>query len=290
MDINEYKSMTVAMKKAFWKKNPVQGTIPIELPHTPSISMYCDNDDTVVKELYWTKFIGWEMTSLKIWCSLLESIPNGSSVYDVGTYTGIYSLIAGAKRPDTRIVAFDIQDICLDRVATNVEINDFSNIEWIKAACTNFDGEVEFHYYQEEGILSSVASTVQKAMNNLSAQSKAVTLDSFTDEGTCVGLMKVDVEDAETSTMEGAKRLLAASQPDILMEVNNPDNIPALCSLFPNEYSFYIIDDANSRIAPISLTHDIYPGARNYLATARSKEDLLNRLEAVDVTIDHSQS
>lgn len=290
MDINEYKSMTVAMKKAFWKENPVQGTIPIELPHTPQFSMYCDNDDTVVKELYWTKFIGWEMTSLKIWCSLLESIPSGSRVYDIGTYTGIYSLIAGAKRPDIRIVAFDIQDICLSRVAANVEINDFKNIECMKAACTNYDGEIEFHYYQEEGILSSVASTVQKAMNNLSAQSKAVTLDSFTDEGASVALMKVDVEDAETSTMEGAKRLLATSQPDILMEVNNSDNIPTLCSLLPDTYRFYIIDDANSRIAPISMTHDIYPGARNYLATVRSEGDLLDRLNAVDVTIDHSQS
>src|SRR5690349_8676535 len=49
---------------------PPEGVIPIRMPGVPEFSMVSHNDDTVVKELHWTGYSGWERTSLQIWSAL----------------------------------------------------------------------------------------------------------------------------------------------------------------------------------------------------------------------------
>ena len=86
MNPNEYLCMNINGKKKFWKANPVKGDISIKLPFMPCFLMHCDNDDTVVKELYWTKYQGWELTSLKLWHNLSVKVGN-SIILDIGTYS-----------------------------------------------------------------------------------------------------------------------------------------------------------------------------------------------------------
>jgi len=88
-----YQDLLTKEKKEFWIKNPVKGEIDIIIDGLPAFKMFCENDDTVVKELYWTDYKDWELTSLTLWNNLLEEVDN-LCVLDIGAYSGIYSLIA----------------------------------------------------------------------------------------------------------------------------------------------------------------------------------------------------
>ena len=123
-----YAAMTVRQKKAFWRANPVRGEIPIAIGSIPPLLMYSDNDDTVVKELYWTGFQGWERTSLHLWGRIAAVVSPGL-VLDVGCYSGIYSLIAAKANTSHRVLAIDIQPRCLARVERNRALNGVANIE-----------------------------------------------------------------------------------------------------------------------------------------------------------------
>jgi len=271
-----YPQMTIREKKAFWAENPLNGDIPIRLPFRPAtFLMHCENDDTVVKELYWTDFSGWEPHSLRLWHLLSQQVGE-RCVLDIGAYSGIYSLIAAQNAPGARVMAFDIQTRCLQRVRTNVDLNGFANVETHLAACGATDGTCTFHFYEEPGILSSVASTIPKAMNDRSAEVQALRLDTLLGgRGLLdrVGLVKIDVEDAETATLSGMQEVLERARPDLLVEVNNPANLARVGALLPQGYTIWSINEDSGSLDP--LEEGAGGGAhRNYLLTARSASDV----------------
>ena len=270
----EYGSFSIKQKKFFWAQNPLVGDIEInisQLSPFKSIKMHCENDDTVVKELYWSGFSGWEPASLHIWCELLKRI-EGGLVLDVGSYSGIYTLIAARIREDCDIIALDIQSRCLDRVSENSFINNLRNIECKLAACSDFDGQADFYFYDESGIMSSIASLVPKKINNKSAKIDVIKLDTYVEvekNGRLVSLVKIDVEDAEAATLRGMQKLLKVSNPDILIEINDINNIEIVRSLIPDSYNIVGINESAFDVFDAMNRHIEGSGSRNYLLTNR---------------------
>lgn len=278
IEMINYSKLSLRKKKIFWKENPLIGEIEIKIEGIDTFKMYNENDDTVVKELYWTGFKGWELTSLTLWSDLLK-INDGNVVYDVGAYTGIYSLIASKFSSELKIYAFDIQGNTLNRLKKNCEINNFKNIELSKTACTSFNGETTFYFYKEEGIISSVAGLIKKEMNNLKENVKAIRLDDFkfeADDEASIGLIKIDVEDAEIETLKGMQELLLKQMPDVLIEVNNIENLKKVKKLFPKNYSVFDIDEGNYKIKKLTWLNK--PSKyRNYFFTTK-KMELIKKL------------
>jgi FkbM family methyltransferase len=273
--MKDYKKLFTAEKKVFWKENPIQGNIDISIDGIIPFKMYCKNDDTVVKELYWTNFKGWEYTSLILWNNLLDSITEGI-VLDIGTYSGIYSLIAAQKTTVNHIYAFDIQDKCIDRTEANFTLNNIPNASVIKAACTNENGETVFHYYEEEGIISSVAGIVSKEMNNLSTTVKSIRLDDWYQDlasKTPISLLKMDVEGAEQLTLKGMKSILKESSPNVLIEINDHTDLKAVKKLFPKEYRVFDINEDELVIKKLSFFNKPTK-FRNYLFTKLSTDTM----------------
>ncbi len=265
---------SVEDKKLFWSRNPLQGEVEIRLPFCPSFKMYCENDDTVVKELYWTDFRGWELTSLKLWQNLANKAQEGL-VLDIGSYSGIYSLIAKKLSPKIQVVGFDIQKKCIDRVKKNFDINGFNDLHTVMAACSNQEVEIPFYFYEEKDILSSVASIVPKKINDQQSMIQAIRIDNylaknFSDQK--VKLIKMDVEDAEYEAVSGLQQCLENHQPDVLIEINNPRNVKKVFSLFPKNYKFYSIDDENNKIKKLSFWFKGFSSSRNYLATCMPQD------------------
>jgi len=259
-------------KKAFWDENPIIGEIPIVLPFMPSFKMFSENDDAVIKELYWSEFTGWELTSLKIWHRLALAAGKGI-ILDIGAYSGIYSLVASVTNPDSSIMAFDIQQKCLDRLQKNISINTLENISYKLAACSDRDEVISFSFREAEGILCSVASIVSKEENTTSANVEAIKLDNFltqTDQMSNVKLIKIDVEDAEVSTLAGLQNTITTSQPDILIEINNSGNIRKVVGLLPDHYNIYSIDEDRYRIKRQGMFFKRFENSRNFLVTAKN--------------------
>jgi len=275
MEIKEYKEMTTAKKKKFWREHPLIGDIEIKLDGISSFKMKCDNDDSVVKELHWTNFIGWEKTSLALWKNLLQHTGKQSVVLDIGAYSGIYSIIASKFEDRRQIYACDIQENCIDRLHQNFKLNAIDKASIIKSACTDTDGQIEFYYYEEEGIMSSVAGIVKKKMNNLKASVPSIKLDDWIrkDKNQNVKLVKIDVEGAEQKTLEGMMGILKTQKPDILIEINEAKHIRAIKNNIPKDYSIYDIIENELTIKKLGyFTKN--SSDRNYLLTVKSKKDL----------------
>ena len=248
-----YAAMTVRQKKAFWRSNPVRGEIPIAIESIPPLLMYSDNDDTVVKELYWTDFRGWERTSLHLWGRIATAGPPGL-VLDVGCYSGIYALIAAKANASHRVLAIDIQPRCLARVELNRAINKAANIETVHAACVDTTGSIRYFYYEDLDVLSSIASVEPKAINDRSAEAPALTIDGLLegeDPSMPVTLLKIDVENAESKTVRGAAATLERHRPDVLLEINDPRTVGSIGKLFPRGYTCYSIDELHPRVRRI---------------------------------------
>ncbi|EAS19997.1 hypothetical protein BBFL7_02397 [Flavobacteria bacterium BBFL7] len=272
----EYKSLkTIAQKKKFWKENPLNGDIPIRIDGFHEFKMKCLNDDSVVKELYWTQFNGWEKTSLTLWKNLLEKIDGDSVVLDIGAYSGIYSLIASTYENVKHIYAFDIQDNCIIRLEENFQLNNISKASIVKAACSDSEGEIEFYYYEEEGIMSSVAGIVPKKMNNLKTSVKSIVLSNWVISESLknIKLIKIDVEGAEQKTLVGLRDILKKDEPDVLIEINDFNDVKKVKNIFPKGYKLYDINENNLGIKKLGLitkpTLD-----RNYFFSIKSKKEL----------------
>lgn len=269
--MKDYKKLRINDKKKFWKDNPIIGNIDITIDGIEPFKMYCDNDDSVIKELYWTDFKGWELTSLVLWNNILSTISDGL-IYDIGSYSGIYSLISANASNTNQVHAFEIQENCVNRLRKNIAINSFDNIEIHQAACTNFDGEVTFYYYEEEGIISSVAGLVPNKMNNLERKVKAIKLDDF-EINKKVDLIKIDVEGAELDTLKGMKNVLKDDAPDVLIEVNHFKGLKHVKKLFPRGYKVYDVNEDTLEIKKLGWF--ISPSKhRNYFFTKKSKDQL----------------
>nr|WP_255744916.1 FkbM family methyltransferase [Aestuariivivens marinum] len=210
-----------------------------------------------------------------LWNDLLK-VNNKGIVYDVGAYTGIYSLIAAKISENNKVFAFDIQENTLERLKKNCELNKLKNINLVRAACTNFNGIVDFYFYKEQGIISSVASLIPKKMNDHKDEVNAIKLDGFhsrTIDKNPVSLVKIDVEDAEQDTLRGMLDILEHDRPDVLVEINNIKNLSKVKRLFPRYYNIYDIDENNysiNRLMWFSKPSEF----RNYLFTTKDKKEI----------------
>ncbi len=130
--------------------------------------------------------------------------PN-DTVLDVGAWIGYYSLIAakmvGSKG---RVIAVEPLSDNLARLATNISLNGFENIEIVAAAV----GEQPGTGYLGRGVSSS---TFRLSAKDQTEEVKLTTIDCIVDQHglDSVELMIIDVEGYENLALKGASRCLS---------------------------------------------------------------------------------
>jgi len=202
-------------------------------------------------------------------------------LFDVGAYTGLFTLVATAVNPKLRAHAFEIvpevhhtlfdnsvRNRVLDRTTLHhVGIGDPDAIVTMPAR--SGDAALPCYYSVEMAFDDGVPIGMRS-------------LDSFADQvptGDRV-VVKVDVEGGEQAVFAHGQRFLAAHRPDILCEVlhdrADPEELASL--LVPLGYRFHLVRDhdlaASSALVP-SPTH------RDWLLTTREPAEL--RTLGIDV-------
>lgn len=183
-----------------------------------TISML-ESNDFVVKDYD----NGWEKNSIRLWEQELFSLELGQHVWDVGAYTGIYSLIASKLRPDSRIVAFEpFPDIAL-RLLQNVSLNNFFNIECKQIALSNEESSIRLHVTGASPLPSGSSIDPHPSKDDV----KTIRIVTKTGDGVIAEcqlpapkLMKIDVEMAELKVLEGLVGTLSkTTKPIIFIEL-----------------------------------------------------------------------
>ena len=157
----------------------------------------------------------WESSSREIFSELAKK---SSFVIDVGSYTGIYTLIASKSNRNVRTISFEPNPLIFRALEKNLKLNRIKNAKLEKLALDNVSGR-DFLYLNHE-VYSSAASIIETNLNYEKYEIEKSTLDSYFEQNDnlTVDLMKVDVEGLETRILEGSHKVLSKFSPIVLME------------------------------------------------------------------------
>jgi FkbM family methyltransferase len=168
------------------------------------------------------------------WLGLCESnvqrlftkiIKKGFIVYDVGSFIGFYSLLAGRLTgPSGRVYAFEPYPKNIERIKSHILLNKMQDrVFCIHKALTDANGQALCQYFGQDDVIRF--TNIDKQFN-LTAGSLVVEttyLDEFVFQEVhpIPNLIKIDVEGQELKVLLGAKRLLREFKPVIICELHS---------------------------------------------------------------------
>jgi FkbM family methyltransferase len=160
----------------------------------------------------------YEEGTVRLFERLLEP---GMGVVDVGAHVGFFTLIAARLvGPTGRVYAFEPEPLNYALLSANIQKNGYSNILAVQKALANSSGPRQlFISSLDNGSHSLYRGRGRQGKETLPIE--ATTLDAFlaTQEWPRVALVKIDVEGAELSVLEGMSRLLGGSHvPRLIIE------------------------------------------------------------------------
>ena len=158
----------------------------------------------------------WEPSAQRL---MEKHISPGCAAYDIGANHGVHTLLM-AKLVGRlgHVYAFEPIPEIMARLRENVQLNGFSNVTCVELALGDWTGSSWF----ARGIDSSRGRLVGPSSGELSVG--ITTLDEYVlGEGhRAPCFVKLDVEGAESRVLSGAKGVLKAHRPTLLIELHNP--------------------------------------------------------------------
>lgn len=148
----------------------------------------------------------------------------GPVLVDVGACTGSYSLLAKHLASLT-VYAFEPATPSFDVLCANIQLNDLEDRVFPQClAVADYDGEGVFHVSDPTAMiaLSQLGGTPAGNKHTHDETIRVVTLDSFGFD-VPIDLIKIDVEGAELSVLQGAVDLINRDHPALLVEISEPN-------------------------------------------------------------------
>lgn len=259
---------------------PAPASVAASTARMSGVTFQMERPDRCIlaKELYWgggRRPNPVDQTALDVFAALART---AGTVFDIGSYTGIFSLLSAAVSPTVRVHAFEVIPEVFLAAWSNIIRNDKV-------------GRIDVHLRAVgvSGSLSVVRGTGGSALPDfLSTGTAAVEhgvavpgmqldeLEAMVGEGPV--LIKIDIEGGEPSAFQTGAAFLAAHHPDILCEVLEDTPTAGMAAqLRELGYRFY-------SVGPDELTEDAdlrgLADRRDWLFTRRSPEDLREVLGA----------
>lgn len=276
----KYRNLFVEQTSAFSlsKVAPYFGYIDVEISGLENFCMFSNNDDFVAKEYFWKGTNAYEPMSIKVWLSLAKS---SAVIFDIGSYTGLYSLAAATQNRKAKVYAFEALDVVYSRLLANIQVNNLGNMKAYHLAVSNEEGSAEFNVYAGDTVLSTGSTLVDEIKNRERFQTKhvrAARLDDLVNELSVprLDLMKIDTEGAEHLVIQGGQDALKKHTPDIICEVLGGARADQINSVLSEiGYHFFRIDEAAMSIRQIdSISSCANPDNLNTLVTMKSPEKI----------------
>lgn len=233
------------------KAAPYYGYVDINVTGVPDFVMFSNNDDFVAQSFFWGGADAYEAMSVRLWAKLAQQSPG---ILDIGSYSGLYSLVAAKANPKAKCFAFEGLDRVFTRTLINKKVNNVGNLTVYNAAMSDVAGELEFHVYAGDSVLTSGSSIMdlcgEKTLHD-KKRVKAMTIDSFVAEVAppAIRLIKIDAEGAEHLVLGGGMELIKAQKPTIICELLKGAETAAIEGMLQSlGYRFYSINDKDMTI------------------------------------------
>jgi FkbM family methyltransferase len=157
----------------------------------------------------------WESKSREIFSILSLS---SNTVFDIGSYTGIYALIAAKSNKKLKVSAFEPNPDLFSALEKNLKLNRIRNVKSEQMALDNQPGEA--YLYLNHDIHTSIGSLIQSSTAGKKVLVRKTTLDIYCENHSInsIDLIKIDVEGYEANVLQGGLSIIKKSSPIILME------------------------------------------------------------------------
>ena len=157
----------------------------------------------------------WESSSREIFSTLSRS---AKTVVDIGSYTGIYALVASKSSKKLRVIAFEPNPDLFAALQQNIKINSVKNCATVPFALDSEPGQA--YLYLNHDVHTSVGSLLQTSSAGKKMLVNKTTLDIYCENEKIknIDLMKIDAEGYEINILQGSKHIIGNSIPIILME------------------------------------------------------------------------
>jgi len=174
---------------------------------------------------------------------LEELIQSGWTAIDVGANIGYFTLLmANRVGPQGKVIAFEPLAENFSILKENIKMNGHTNVVAENLALMSRTERIELRS-ATPGAITWVASVKIDQNSAVESQSvEAVTLDEYVQaKGIAkVDFLKIDVEGAEASVLEGATEVLNRDKPVMLIEMHELDRFkdkhPAILKLRDHDY------------------------------------------------------
>jgi FkbM family methyltransferase len=257
------------------------GYVGVEVEGVAPVAMFSNNDDRVAQCYFFYGHDSFESFSMRAWQRLAE---DSKHIFDVGAFSGVYSLIAAQANRRASIYALEPMERTYWRLSDNVRANRlFRRIEAHRVAASDEDGRAELNVYRGARVLGSGSSlSAKEGQTATRIQAvETVRLDTFVREHGIPGvdLVKLDVERYELQAIGGMVGLLE-HKPAMLVEVFSSELLREVADLLsPHGYSFAVLDDLGQR----AYVEDVnaHEEARNVLFWVGSPEELRAFTESI---------
>ena len=172
-------------------------------------------NDSIGELLFWHGAAVWEPEAHSVF---RRHLAGARTVLDIGANTGVYSLLALSANPSCRVVAWEPFPANYEKLARNVALNGLAGRAELRREAACESNVTSFLEPNENWTMHAISS----APSGSAIPVLSTTVDSVIPEGLPVDLVKMDVEGREYEALSGATRMLAESQPAILIEIQ-PD-------------------------------------------------------------------
>jgi|HubBroStandDraft_5_1064220.scaffolds.fasta_scaffold276288_1 FkbM family methyltransferase len=150
----------------------------------------------------------------------------GMIAVDIGAQSGFYTLLL-SKRVGAggKVIAFEPLPANFRMLEENIRLNNIQNVIMRRDAVADHSGEISFHFPVEEASL--VAGPLLPEDEKGEFFVNCVSLDDFVShENIRPGLIKMDVEGAEGSVVEGALTTIRQFHPVLVIELHGVGEQP----------------------------------------------------------------
>lgn len=206
----------------------------------------------------------WENYSRKIWEDEVKQLTENAVVWDIGAYTGYYSLLTEKIRDDLKIVAFEPHPTNYTTLCNNLKENNTVNIIPVQVALSmcSLNKTRELHITNNIELPSGSSLHEINKKTLFTVKVDADCGDDFVKNiNDHPQLVKIDVEGAEIDVLYGMQQILSETKPTILVEILTEsalENIKEI--LIPLGYSANRINEGNETLSePFTVTD------RNYI-------------------------
>jgi FkbM family methyltransferase len=164
----------------------------------------------------------WESKSREIFSILSLS---SNTVFDIGSYTGVYALVAAKSNRKLKVNAFEPNPDLFSALEKNLKLNRIRNVKSEQMALDDQPGEA--YLYLNHDIHTSIGSLIQSSTAGKKVLVRKTTLDIYCENYSInsVDLIKIDVEGYETNVLKGGSSIIKKSSPIILMESLNQETL-----------------------------------------------------------------